>query len=286
VTAERAADLDALYDTLYGVPPEQFMALRKELVAAAKQRGDVDAAKVIGAARRPTAAAWVVNALVRNDATARPRLGELTDALRAAHSAMDGSRIRELTAVQRKLIDGLVRAGLAATGHEDPTAALRNDVTDTLAAAVADPDVAARLGRLEKAERWSGFGDFGMSSMVGSTARRKPATAPELAAPARDEADAEQAREHVSMARREVDAAEQVHTDAAATLSKRTTAVATARRRYEKLLETLNAAEREVDSADASREAAEQGAREASERLELAKAELAQAQRTLGDVTG
>jgi hypothetical protein len=288
VTAERPADadVDALYDALYGVPPEQFMALRKELVAAAKKRGDVDAARVIGAARRPTAAAWVVNVLVRNDATARTRLGELTDALRAAHSAMDGSRIRELTAVQRKLIDGLVRAGLAAAGHDDPTAALRNDVTDTLAAAVADPDVAARLGRLEKAERWSGFGDFGMSSAVGSTARREPAASSELAAPARDEADAEQARERVSMARREVDAAEQAHTEAAATLSKRTTAVATARRRYEKLLETLNAAEREVDSADASREAAEQDARETSKRLELTKAELAQAQRTLGDVTG
>ncbi|MDT5213828.1 MAG: hypothetical protein QOK18_2067, partial [Mycobacterium sp.] len=68
---------EADIDTLYGVPPEEFMALRKELVAAAKKRGDADAAKLIGAARRPTAAAWVVNLLVRHDLTAKPRLSEL-----------------------------------------------------------------------------------------------------------------------------------------------------------------------------------------------------------------
>jgi hypothetical protein len=272
VTAE--ADIDRLY----GVPPDEFMALRKGLVAAAKQRGDADAAKLIGAARRPTAAAWVVNLLVRHDATARPRLSELTEALRAAHAAMDGSRIRELTSTQRKLIDTLVRAGLAAAGYADATAAMRNDVTDTLQAAVADPDVAARLGRLEKAERWSGFGDFGESSVVGTPSSKKQATPAEESPPAQDEADVAAARERFESARVAVQTA--AHTYAAATelLSERAAARATARRRYEHLLESVDAAERVLSSADTDYTAAEATVDGAAGGLEAAKAALAEAE--------
>ena len=53
-----------------------------------------------------------------------------------------------------------------------PTGALRGDVTDTLHAAIADPDVRSRLGRLAKAEHWSGFGD---AEMVFAEAPDKPA---------------------------------------------------------------------------------------------------------------
>jgi hypothetical protein len=276
VTAEGAAQDDV--ERLYGVPPEEFMALRKQLVAAAKQRGDADAAKLIGAARRPTAAAWVVNLLVRRDETARPRLGELTEALRAAHSAMDGSRIRELTSTQRKLIDTLVRAGLAAAGYADATAAMRNDVTDTLQAAIADPDVAARLGRLEKAERWSGFGDFGETSAVATPSSKKPKAPGRVVEPAPTDADAAAARERIAAARRDVEIAERAHAVSADVLAERTTELTTARRRYEKLLESLNAAERVLGSADDNHAAAEEAARVASDAVESAKSLLAEAE--------
>jgi hypothetical protein len=48
-----------------------------------------------------------------------------------------------------------------------PSAALRDDVADTLQAAIADPNVTARLGRLTKAERWSGFAEFGDAARRG-----------------------------------------------------------------------------------------------------------------------
>jgi hypothetical protein len=265
-------------ERLYGVPPEEFMALRKQLVAAAKQRGDVDGAKLIGAARRPTAAAWVVNLLVRRDATARPRLSELTDALRAAHSAMDGARIRDLTAVQRKLIDTLVRAGLAAAGYADATVALRNDVTDTFQAAIADPDVAARLGRLEKAERWSGFGDFGESSVVATPSSKQQATPVEEGPPAQDDADVAAARERIESARVGVETAAHTHAAATELLSDRAAARATARRRYEQLLQSVDAAERVLSSADTDYMAAEAAVEVATGGLEAAKAALADAE--------
>ncbi len=131
-------------DQLFAGPPEAFTARRTELVAAAKKRGDEDTAKKIGAARRPTAAAWVVNVLVRSDGAARIRLSELGEELRAAHASMDGARIRELSSVQRKLIDELSRAGFAAAGVTQPSVAMRDDVVGTLQAAIADPEVAAR----------------------------------------------------------------------------------------------------------------------------------------------
>lgn len=271
------------FDELYAVAPTDFLARRKELVAAAKMRGDADAARLLGLARRPTTAAWVVNLLVRRDPTARPRLNELTEALTAAHSAMDGPRIRELTALQRKVIDALARAGLAAADHVDPPAALRNDVTDTLQAAVADPDVAARLGRLEKAERWSGFGEFGTTTAMGPVPKVKPKPGPkqepEVEPP---EADVAAARARVDAARADADSTRENSAAAAELLSDRQARLATERRRYEKLLETLSAAEYEVASADDAAAAAERSAREAADRwdaaqtaLDLAESELA-----------
>src|ERR1700730_8564695 len=152
-----ADELDEL-DELYEVKLEEFTALRTKLAAAAKQRGDADTAKQISAARKPTAAAWVVNRLALRDQDIRKRLAGLGERLRDAHTAMDGDRIRELSAEQRRLVDDVARTAFEEAEVAEPSAALRDDVTGTVQAAIADPDVASRLGRLTKAERWSGFG--------------------------------------------------------------------------------------------------------------------------------
>lgn len=228
-------------DALYGVAPEEFTALRKELAAAAKKQGDANAVKEIVAARRPTTAAWVVNNLVRADPDARTRLGEMTAELRAAHTAMDGVRIRELTTAQRRLVTELVRAAFTAATLTNPSAALRDDVTGTLQAAIADPEVASRLGRLVKAEQWSGFGDFGASP---ADLGAEPTPAP---TPKADQRATEKRRVAAAKA---LEKAEGAHADAVALVAKRKAALATARRRYEKLLETLSAAENAVDVAD------------------------------------
>lgn len=279
-------------DRLYGVDPAEFTELRKELVAEAKKRGDRDAARTIGAARRPTAAAWVVNALVRADDTASARLADIGQHLRAAHAAMDGAKIRELSGAQRKLVDELVRTGIAAASVPHPSAALRDDVVGTLQAAVADPDVAARLGRLEKAERWSGFGDFGAVTAVGpapkSKARAKPKAkvkSPPAPPQAPDQREVEAARDRVESARRDVETAEQATATAGETLADRAAALATARRRYEKVLETLSAAERALGLADADHAEAEQESQAASAALEAASSALADAEEDLRRLT-
>lgn len=235
-------------DTLYGVPPPEFTALRGQLVAQAKKRGETDAARTIGAARRPTVAAWVVNALVRADPAAADRLAELRAQLQAAHAAMDGARIRELTAAQRRVVTDLTRAGLAAARVDSPTPALRADITNTLQAAIADPGVHARLGRLEKAEEWSGFGDFGVSIAVG-------AGRPDTDDPAPRGPDGGQ-RRRVLVERRGAAAAalaqsEKVHAAAIGTVADRQAALVAARQRLEQARELLAAAEHDVDIAAA-----------------------------------
>lgn len=271
-------------DRLYGVDPAEFTGLRKELVAEAKKRGDRDAARTIGAARRPTTAAWVVNALVRADGTATSRLADIGQHLRAAHAAMDGARIRELSGAQRKLVDELVRTGFAAADVSRPSAALRDDVVGTLQAAVADPDVAARLGRLEKAERWSGFGEFGAVTAVGpapkATAKAKASSTP-TPRPAPDERQVDAARDRVETARRDVRTAEQATATAGETLADCAAALATARRRYEKVLETLSAAERALSLADADHAEAEHASQAASKALEAASSTLTDAEEDL-----
>ncbi|MDT5064884.1 MAG: hypothetical protein QOK02_1039 [Mycobacterium sp.] len=275
-------------DQLYGVRPEDFTALRTQLAAAAKKRGDADAAKQITAARRPTTAAWVVNTLVRSDDSARERLADLSERLRAAHASMDGARIRELSAAQRKLIDELVHIGFDATGLTDPSTALRDDVMGTLQAAIADPEIAARLGRLAKAETWSGFGEFGATTAVAAervatkrdhdAPNPKTARTPQSAAtPGPTAAEVRAARKRKAAAVAAVEAAEAARANAVEAVGDQLAKVKSARRRYEKLLETLHAAESELNAADTDHAAAEQSARQTADDLAAAKAQLAEA---------
>jgi len=286
-------------DQLYGVRPEDFTALRTQLAAAAKKRGDAGEAKQIAAARRPTTAAWVVNTLVRSDDSARVRLAELSERLRAAHASMDGARIRELSAAQRKLIDELVRTGFDATGLTDPSAALREDVMGTLQAAIADPEIAARLGTLAKAERWSGFGEFGVTSAVEFVSpesvspvaeRNTDAPTPKVrepkptVTPRPNPAEIRAARKRSTAAAAAVEAAQAARADAVEAVGDLLAKLKSARRRYEKLLESLHAAERELNAADTEHSEAETSARRASDDLAAAKTELAEADSALADL--
>ena len=111
-------------DSLYWAPPKDFTAERTKLTAAAKGRGDDAAAKRISAATKPTTAAWIVNRLALRHTDTKQRLAELGDRLRAAHAAMDGARIRDLSAEQHQLIDELMRAALEAADVSQPSSAV------------------------------------------------------------------------------------------------------------------------------------------------------------------
>lgn len=165
---------------LYQADPDQFTARRADLAARARDAGEPAAAKRITALRKPTRSAWVVNRLVRADPEVRGRLDALAADLRGAAG---GSRLRELTAARSRLVDELTRAALRAADLKAPQAALREEVTATLDAAIADPEVAARLGTLVRAERWAGFGQVpdGAGPRPPGRERPEPVKVPERA---------------------------------------------------------------------------------------------------------
>ena len=269
-------------DELFRVKPEEFTATRTRLAGAAKQRGDAATAKRISASRKPTTAAWIVNLLALRNTDARQALTDLGERLRAAHATMDGDRIRALSAEQRKLVDELGRVAFDAAGLTDPPAGLRDDVTGTLQAAIADPDVAARLGRLTKAERWTGFGGFGDTAPVFTDSRRGKATAEPQQAPqkpARDQPrddNLEAARQQRETASAALAAAGRAKAEADDALSERQAERATARLRRDDARKRLQEAERKLDAAEGAYEKAKQAGRDATELVKEAKERLKQ----------
>jgi hypothetical protein len=268
-------------DELYEVKPEEFTALRTKLAATAKQRGDADAAKQISSARKPTTAAWVVNRLALRDNDVRTRLTGLGERLKEAHAAMDGDRIRALTAEQRRLVDDVARAAFEEAELADPSAALRDDVTGTLQAAIADPDVASRLGRLTKAEQWSGFGEFGEAAMVFTQTRKpasrnKPAEEPQREDTLDDKRDDKRdaARREREKARAALTAAERAKADADAALTELQSDLATARLRRDDTRRRLQDAERALTAAEDAYEKGKQASRDAAAVVKEAKAQL------------
>jgi hypothetical protein len=269
---------DAALDDLYAADPGDFTALRTKLAAAAKKRGDAAAAKEIGAARKPTTAAWVVNRLAHADDGVKARLANLGERLRAAHAEMDGETIRALSAEQRRLIDDLTNAAFEEASVANPTGALRDDVTGTLQAAVADPDVAARLGRLARAEQWSGFGEFGDTAIVFKPGKPKrkpqPAAAAETPKPeARDDTQAAARREQ-DRARAAVAAAERAKAEADEALGELQSDLATARLRRDDARRRLSDAERALTAAQDAYDKGKEASREAGAVVKEAKAQV------------
>ena len=192
---------------LYEADPDGFTERRAELAAAARDAGEPTVAKQITALRKPTRSAWVVNRLVRSDPEVRSRLDALAADLRAAAGSADGGRIRELTAARARLVDELTRAALRVSELPAPPAALREEVTATLDAAIADPEVAANLGTLVRAAHWSGFG---LDSLSGSIPAPATARTPRKPAPAEAETErADRRREKIMEAERTLAQADQ-----------------------------------------------------------------------------
>jgi len=190
---------------LYSSDPDEFVERRGALAARAREAGQAPAAKQIAALRKPTRSAWVVNRLVRADPGAVAELAGLGEELRAAQSSLDGAAIRELSQRRRELIDSLARRAFTVAGLSAPPAAIRDEVTATLGAALADPQFAETLaaGALVRAVQAEGFGPVGKPTLTlvkGGGAARAPRgkTAPAQparpAAPSADEVRAERER--------------------------------------------------------------------------------------------
>ncbi len=175
--AEAAAEL-------YSSDPEGFTERRAALAAQARAAGDRPAAKEIASLRKPTRPASIINQLVRGDPGVVARLTGLGDDLRAAATALDGAKIRELSQARRRLIDSLIRQALQQAGEHSPSASLREDLTATFGAALADPDVARELAAgtllrpVHRADFSAGIPGLSLVPPPAGGTREAPAEAP------------------------------------------------------------------------------------------------------------
>ena len=164
-------NLEQVADELYALTPAAFTAARDEQAGQARASGDADLAGAIRKLRRPTVSAWLVNLLAREDGGQVDDLLELGQSLREAQRALDGDRLRDLSAQRRRLVAALTQEAqrLAAQAGQTVSAQVEREVQDTLEAALADQGMAdaVRSGRLTKALSYAGLGEgIGISDAV------------------------------------------------------------------------------------------------------------------------
>ena len=169
-----AADPDetfaALADELYGLAPAAFTDARNAYVKELKAAGDRATSERVKALRKPSAAAWVVNMLVRHQAEEMTQVLDLGASLRAAQAELDGEALRELAKQRRRLVAAVAGKGrtLARDLGQKVSEAVLRQVEDTLHAAMVDTDAeaAVRTGMLVDPLSPSGAGSLKVASAV------------------------------------------------------------------------------------------------------------------------
>ncbi|MFC4604441.1 hypothetical protein [Rhodococcus kronopolitis] len=271
-------DFDSVADELYAVTPSDFVAARRTAVANAKDAGEKTLAKEVGGLRKPTTTGWALNVLVRAEPAIVDQLLDLGAALRSAHQALRGDELRSLAAQRAAVISALTNRAAAAArehGHELSEAVLR-EVSQSLTAAIADPDIGAdlRRGRMLGAVSYSGFGPAALAS-VPAPAPAAEETPPDDERQAHTEANDDAVRraheEALRRAQAAVDEAQRAAHEAASDLDEAAKRSRDAHRRVEELRDELTRAEQERRFADSTRRAAEEAAQRATAELTRAR---------------
>ncbi len=180
-------DVEEIADELYGVLPDEFIGARDDRVKHARGSGDRALATQIGGLRKPSAAAWVVNLLVRRAGDQVDALLDLGESLRTAQAALAGDQLKELSRQRGQVVAAMAREGrrLAREAGHPVSTGIEEEVAETLRAALADPAAAeaVRSGRLTSALSYAGLGELDVSGVVALAPRRAaPDAGPRAAA--------------------------------------------------------------------------------------------------------
>ncbi len=205
--------LAAVADDLYALTPEEFTPARNALARDTKP-DDAGLAKDILLLRKPTPAAWLVNALVRHRRDDVEDALALGTSLREAQAELDRDELQRLTVQRRQLVSALARDGAALAGElgHPVSAGVVEEVAQTLQAAMSDAAAseALRSGRLLRPLTASGFDPVDLDGAVAAPGGLAPAPPPRKPATIRDRGE----REATEQAERKAAAARQAVKDA------------------------------------------------------------------------
>jgi hypothetical protein len=159
--------------TLYAAGPDEFMALRKRLVAEAKADQDKTAGGEIGKLRKPSVAAWAVNLVARTAPDVVEELVDLGQQMRDAQSRLDAAALTGMRKDRDAAVEAFVGAAAAAVDGEGRklTPAAQQEVRATAIAALADERAtqAVASGQLTRALSYSGFGEVDLAEALART---------------------------------------------------------------------------------------------------------------------
>jgi len=276
---------------LYQLPPEEFVTARAERVKALRADGDAAAAKQVGALRKPTVGAWLVNLLVADEPELADQVTALADQLRTAQEQLSGEDLRALGRQRQELVSGLVartRALARDAGRQVTGSVLDTEVESTLRAALADPDVAREVlsGRLTHATEFTGFGPVPTSpamppAKAAPRARKAaPAVSPatkQTAAERKRAEKRERARERLEEAEQTLEEAQAEHAAAEAEVAAAGDRLAAEQERTDALRAELDQAQKAHDQAALGHEKARWRTRRAAAAMKAAQASVARA---------
>lgn len=275
-------DVEAILDELYTTPPSDFVTRRETAAAAARTAGQVDDARRIHAARRPTLSAWAANLLLRSQPEESRQFLELGQALRAAYQAMDAGGLKDLSAQRRRVVSALSQqaAELAGEAGYRLSQSVRQDLEETLRAVLADPDAADQWagGRLVNA--LTPPSDFrpGTAPPTGRT-RTRSRPAPPTEARASKDGLAQRRQEQLDRAQEAAEAAQERLREEHARRADAEAELRRARERTEQAHQRMSAAEEQMRQAREEVQKAEHGQQEAEEHSRSAADALARAER-------
>ncbi|GAA2175137.1 hypothetical protein GCM10009846_23850 [Agrococcus versicolor] len=264
-------DLDDVAASLLALPPSEFTAARD---ARAKAETDVALARGIKALRRPSIAAWAVDAFARERPQSIARMLELADALRAAQEDLDGPELRALSTQRRTLVARLAddAASVAEAAGVGVSAAAREEVERTLTAAMLDESAgrAVASGRLVRSLEAVGLEGV---DLAGALAGGEPPPAAPRAS--RDQLAERRARKAAERAVRD---AEQEASDAERDLRRAESEETTAVERVAHLEERIADLQRDLARLGRELESATEAGRDAAQRREAAARHVAEAE--------
>ncbi len=192
-----------MVDELYGLDAAEFVAARDGRAREARGDGDRALADQIKRLKRPSAAAWVVNILVRQRPREIERLLSFGQSFRDAQANLVGEELRRLGRQRHQVLSALGQEArrLAGERGQSVSQAVQRDVESTLDAALTDQTAAdaVRSGRLLRPLSHAGMGPVDLS---GATAAPEIGVrpSPAIAGPAPDDTGQRPSREDEKIA--------------------------------------------------------------------------------------
>ncbi|MEO6606199.1 MAG: hypothetical protein ABIN55_11340 [Aeromicrobium sp.] len=291
-------DLGSIAHDLYGVPPQQFIAARKESVDAARAAGDLPLSKAIGELRKPSAPAALVNLLAREAENLLQEVVDLGEELREAQDHGDGARLRSLNEERKVLLRRVAQKSIKLAEEHDLShaASVISGVEETIKAALASPEAAkaAQAGLLVAALSGAGLGfidlansvalpDFELKPRESHTAGRRLKAVPDLPDPKASRTEV--ARDLVAEATKGAAQADEDLKESESAFEANELARAELHERIDELKQELRALQEDASEADADSRGLQRAVTQATKARDAAHKELTMAKQRLDRLT-